>query len=212
MSNTDLADLREAFFDEEEQFRSIIDNALRGVITELPVMVSEDSKDGNTVKLKCALKLPEMQPDGTTKWVELPEFDDVVVHYPGAGGFSKTFPLKKGSEGSIVFGSRGISNWHDKGGVQPAVIMRSALSDGRFHPGSRSKPNALKGVSQSSTQTRSDDKQSLSDVSGTAVTQVRGKSVHQANDTGVLTQREGATQFLDARTIQNVAGKILLNC
>lgn len=207
-----LNDLREAFFDEEETFRSIIDNALRGQITKLPVMAAEDSADGNTVKLKCALKLPEMQPDGSTKWIELPQFDDVIVKYPGAGGFSKTFPIKKGDEGWIHFGSRGISGWHDKGGIQPAVITRSALSDGSFEMGGRSKPKALKGVSKGSTQTRTDDKQSVSDVSNNAVTQVRGKSAHQANDQGVLSQREGATHFVDAKTIQNVAGKVLLNC
>lgn len=208
----DLEDIRSGSADFEELLRSAIDNALAGRLTHLPVKVVEDSKDGNTAKVKCALKLPKMNGDGSVEWVELPEFDDCIVRFQGAGGFSSTHPIKKDDEGWITFGSRGISNWHEKGDVQPSVEARGPLSDAMFHPGSRSKPNRLQGVSKDSAQTRTDDKKSLSDVSNTAVTHIRENSAHQTNGQGVLSQHQGSTHFVDASTIQNVAGKILLNC
>ena len=84
--------------------------------------------------------------------------------------------------------------------------------DALFIPGVRSDPNKLKGVSQTSTQTRTDDKQTVHDVSHTAVTAVREQSAHQVNGSAVQSQKGGASHVVDGMTIQNVAGKILLNC
>lgn len=209
---SDQSDIREQLNDPEELLRTAIDSVLAGKFGSLPVMAVEDSKDGNTVKLKVLTKIPVQGPDGKTQWKELPEIEDVVAQHPGAGGITNTFPIKKGDVGTVSFQSKGISNWHESGGVQNATLARNSLSDGIFRMGSRAKPDKLKGVSKDSVQTRTDDKKSVHDVSHTAVSSVREDAAHQVNGQAVQSEKGGSKHVVDASTIQNTAGKILLNC
>ena len=210
---SDRFDQRELHDDPEETVRAGLAGFQRGVWTSLPVIVVEDSQDGHTVKIKSAVKVPRQKEDGAVEFVELPQFHDVPIHFQGAGGITATHAIKEGDEGIVHFSSRALDTWHEQGGVQQSIDVRMhSLSDGMFVPGIRSKPRKLKGVSKSSSQVRSDDKRSIADVSHTAVTAVREKSAHQTNGQGVLSQHRGSTHFVDASTIQNVAGKILLNC
>lgn len=211
MSNP-LEDLRSGSADFEETLRAIIGSVLSTRIDHLPVKVSQDSKDGNTVKVKAAVKIRKQNEDGTQEWVELPEFDDAIIRYQGGGGVTTTHPVKAEDEGWITLGSRGVSNWHEKGGVQPEVTHRGNLSDAMFHPGSRSKPNALKGVSKDSSQTRTDNKGTVSDVGERGVTNLRKDAVHQINDEAVIAQKGQTKHFLDSGKIQQATSMFLHNC
>lgn len=93
-----------------------------------------------------------------------PEISEVPVKFPSGGGWTTTFPLKVGDEGTIHGAMRSIDNWWDKGGEQPMVsaegtgsLRMHSPSDSFFIPGGRSKPNAVKNVSTDHVETRSDD-------------------------------------------------------
>lgn len=209
---SDQSDIREQLHDPEELLRTAIDSVIAGKFGSLPVMAVEDSKDGNTVKLKSLVKIPVQGPDGQTKWMELPEIEDVVQQHPGAGGITKTFPTKEGDVGTVSFQSKGISHWHESGGVQNATLGRNPLSDGIFRMGSRAKPDKLRGVSKDSVQTRTDDKKSVHDVSHTAVSSVREDAAHQVNGDAITAQKGKSQHSVDGSMIQQVTGMFLHNC
>lgn len=206
-------DVRERFADETELLETVVDGVLARLPKAGPVTLAEDSQDGHTAKLQPTTKAVIRKPDGTTEEVSLPIVPDVPVHFMGGGGITTTYGLKQGNEGFSVPAALGIDGWHQNGGVQSAGDTRQhAMWDAFFIPGVRSDPNKLKGVSPTSTQTRTDDKQTVHDVSHTAVTAVREQSAHQVNGGAVQSQKGGTSHVVDGMTIQNVAGKILLNC
>ncbi len=82
--------------------------------------------------------------------------------------------------------------------------------DAVFVPGVRSDPNKLKGVSPNSTQTRTDDKKSLHDISHTAITTIREFAVQQVNGAAIQSELKGARHVIDPKSILTLASKILL--
>lgn len=103
---------------------------------------------------------------GNVTWsnIQLPLLPMVPIKYPSGGGYTMTFPVAVGDEGTVSFASRCIDNWWQSSGVQPQLTSNSVgslrqhdLSDGFFELGGRSLPNILSGVSSSSVQIRSDD-------------------------------------------------------
>lgn len=206
-------DIRERFEDLTEVLETVIDGVMSRLPKAGPVMLSEDSADGHTAKLQPTTKAIIRKIDGTTEEVMLPVLPDVPVHFMGGGGITTTYGLKRGNEGFNVPAALGIDGWHQQGGVQsPGDTRQHAHADTFFIPGVRSDPNKLKGVSGDAHETRTDDKQSLHTVSHTAVSAIRETSAHQVNGMAVQSQKGGTTHTVDATTIQNVAGKILLNC
>jgi hypothetical protein len=206
-------DIRERFEDLTEVLETVADAVLARLPKAGPVMLAEDSQDGHTAKLQPTTKAIQRKIDGTTTEVTLPVIPDVPVHFMGGGGITTTYGLKQGNEGFSVPAALGIDGWHQNGGIQsPGDTRQHAMWDAVFVPGVRSDPNKLKGVSPNSTQTRTDDKKTVHDVSHTAVTAVREDSAHQVNGMAVQSQKGGTSHVVDAMTIQNVAGKILLNC
>jgi len=206
-------DIRERFEDQTELLETVVDAVFSRLPKSGPVMLAEDSQDGHTAKLQPTTKAIQRKPDGTTVEVTLPVIPDVPVHFMGGGGITTTYGLKQGNEGFSVPAALGIDGWHQNGGVQsPGDTRQHAMWDAVFVPGVRSDPNKLKGVSPNSTQTRTDDKQTVHDVSHTAVTAVREQSAHQVNGMAVQSQKGGSSHVVDGMTIQHVASKILINC
>lgn len=206
-------DLRERFADETEVLETVIDGVLARLPKAGPVMLSEDSQDGHTAKLQPTTKAVIRKPDGSTQEVPLPVVPDVPVHFMGGGGITTTYGLKQGNEGFSVPAALGLDGWHQNGGVQSAGDTRQhAMWDALFIPGVRSDPNKLKGVSPDSTQTRTDDKQSLHDVSHTAITTIREFAVQQVNGAAIQSELKGARHVIDPKSILTLASKILLNC
>jgi hypothetical protein len=206
-------DVRERFYDPDELLETIKDAARSQIRSSIPVSLVEDSDDGHTVKLQPLIKAIIRTPDGSTKAVQLPVLPDIPIHHTGGGGVTMTHAHKKGDEGWIVVSDYSIDAWHQRGGVQaPPDVLSHALSDAVYIPGVRSDPRKLKGVSKTSTQTRTDDKQSVHDVGDGGVTSVRKDSVARVDDDAVRLQKGGSSAIVDAKTIQKVASKILMNC
>jgi hypothetical protein len=104
--------------------------------------------------------------NGQPTWVDFdyPQVVDVPIQFPSGGGWSITFPLKPGDEGTVEFQSRCIDKWWlppngaTPGAPQPQAEVRfHDWNDAIFKPGARSKPRWLQGVSSDNVQLRSDD-------------------------------------------------------
>jgi hypothetical protein len=88
----------------------------------------------------------------------MPLLVDVPVIFPSGGNFIFTLPVQEGDEALIVFASRCIDSWWDRGGVQPQAELRHHdLSDGFAIVGPFSKPNVPANVSTSTAQMRTKD-------------------------------------------------------
>src|SRR5580700_198846 len=97
----------------------------------------------------------------------LPQLANVPVIYPRGGGFSVTFPLVEGDEGVIVFQDIAIDSWWQSGGTNNVEVERRRhdLADAVFIPGGCSQPRKLSGYSASALEIRSDDGNTLIEVS-----------------------------------------------
>lgn len=212
MADQTAIDIRTRSDDWTELLDTLKDSILGNLRISMPVRLVEDS-DGHTVKLQPLIKGAQLMPDGTVKAVDLPAMPDIPINHHGGGGITVTHAHKKDDEGIALISHIGFDFWFQQGGVQtPGDTRPQALSDAFYVPGVRNIPRKLQGVSSSSTQTRTDDKQTVHDVSHTAVTAVREDAAHQVNGMAVQSQKGGASHVVDGMTIQNVAGKILLNC
>ena len=132
-----------------ELLRVTVQRYLGRVWTALPVSLLADS-DGHVARVQPTIKARQLNPDGFT-------YKDVIIGdpnkglggetpvvHPSGGGYSLTFPHKKGEEGVAIFSTLCLDSWWDKGGVQPQTdIRRHNLSDSIFLPGIRSNPRKL---------------------------------------------------------------------
>ncbi len=88
----------------------------------------------------------------------LPILINVLVQFPRGGGFSLTFPVKKGDECLLVFCERSIDNWHKFGGVKdPGARRFHALSDATAFVGVSSLVNKVPNYDATNTQIKKDD-------------------------------------------------------
>lgn len=125
------------------------------VWTALPGIVQSYDAITNTCVVQPAIKGLVRAADGATSWVQLPLFQDVVVHFPGGGGLALTFPLAQGDEVLVIFSSRCIDAWWQSGGIQQQAELRMHdLSDGFAIPMVWSVPNVLPNISTTTTQLR----------------------------------------------------------
>jgi hypothetical protein len=137
---------RERWDDLGAGIRAGVERGLSNTWTALPVKVVEDTKDGHVVKLQPTIKGKKTDRTGKKTDVEMPILGECPIQYSSGGGFTITHPVSKDDEGIVVFSSRCIDNWWDKGGVQPQGFeRRHNLSDGMYIPGIRSKPRKLGG-------------------------------------------------------------------
>lgn len=153
-----MEDVRARFEDSEEALAASHDGRQADLWTAVPIIFeSYDPKTG-TASVQPAIKSIVRKSDGTSEAVNLPLIQDAPVHFPGGGGATMTFPIKKGDEGMAIISSRSLDGWHQSGEVQKQTDARMHdLSDAMIIPGMRSKPRALKNVSADSVQLRSDD-------------------------------------------------------
>jgi hypothetical protein len=157
-------DPRERWNDLTETLRVAVQRYLGRVWTALPVQLLADS-DGHVATVQPTVQARQLNGDGVTyKNVTIGDPNrglggETPVVHPSGGGYSLTFPHKKGDEGVVLFSTLCIDGWWDKGGVQPQTdIRRHNLSDSIYLPGVRSNPRKLNPAASASTaQFRTDD-------------------------------------------------------
>ncbi len=177
--------------------------------TKLPCVVVSVDTSGQTVTVQptvTGMVRTQNPTTGLWSWVpqQLPVLPMVPVKYPSGGGWTLTFPIKAGDEGTVSFASRCIDNWWVQGGVQPPVSSNGAgsmrmhdLSDGFFELGGRSQPNELNpATSSASVQIRDDAGQNVFSFDGT---------------NGLVITMPGGTLKFDASGNLHVSGNVFWN-
>jgi hypothetical protein len=155
--------------------RAQLDAFQAGVWTALPAFVSSFNAGKATVSAQPTIQAQVRQPDGTWVNTTMPLCLDCPVVFPGGGGFVFTFPLASGDEGVLVFASRCIDNWWQKGGIQTQAELRMHdLSDGFFFPaGGLSQSKVPGNVSTNSCQLRSMDGSTVIELAANQIINVK---------------------------------------
>ena len=197
MSTTPLnISLSQLNYAETAQFKLLVKQALANARTASPAFLSEDMDAmTQTVTVQIAIQERMRLPTGQAWW-DIPPIVNVPIVLPRGGGFSITLPLKKGDEGMLVFCDTCFDLWWHNGqagaplaqnasmlgltapsGSQRQLeVRRHHVHDCGFFPGMWSQPNVLSDYSTDSLQIRSDDGDTVIDVSEAGVT-VTGNTV-----------------------------------
>lgn len=143
--------------DPQETLRLALQGWQAGLWTAMPGIVEAVDLAKMTVSVQPAIRGIFRLPDGSQKIVDMPLCLDVPISFATGGGFTHTFPVAAGDEGTIIFMSRCLDAWWQSGGIQnQAEIRLHDLSDGIFIPGIRSQPRVLENISADATELRTD--------------------------------------------------------
>lgn len=170
---------------ESAQWRQAIRQALADTRCATPAFLVEDLDPiTQTVTVQIAIQERVRTTKGA-KWWDTPPIVKVPIVVPRGGGYSITLPLKKGDEGLLVFCDTCFDLWwkHGQSGTvaqnkpnsggktqKQNEVRRHYIHDCGFVPGMWSQPNKLATYAADSLQIRSDDRQTIIDVSITGVT------------------------------------------
>lgn len=138
-----------------------IDARLKDLHTSIPGIIESFDAEKQLATIQPAVKRIFITRDGDKEILtpsDLPILINVPIIFPRGGGFSLTFPVKKGDECLIVLCERSIDNWHRIGGVQPPGARRfHSLSDATAFVGISSLTNKIPEYDDTNTQLKSDD-------------------------------------------------------
>jgi hypothetical protein len=147
-------DQRERYSDPPEAYRLAFEAGQTRLWTALPCVVTAFPCASGISKmmLDCQpqIAVTVLNAKGTFDTVQLPPLVDLPIAWPGGGGVTLTFPIKKGDECLVVFASRCIDAWWQQGsgnaGAPGSIALppddrMHNLSDGVAYVGVRSKPN-----------------------------------------------------------------------
>ncbi len=138
-----------------------IDARLKELHTSIPGIIESFDAEKQLATIQPAVKRVFITRDGDKEILtpsDLPILINVPVIFPRGGGFSLTFPVKKGDECLIALCERSIDNWHRVGGVQPPGARRfHSLSDATAFVGLSSLTNKVPNYDDTNTQLKSDD-------------------------------------------------------
>lgn len=201
--------ISERWEDQLAVMMAAMDRVQSRIWTKIPCYILSVDSSGQTVTVRptiTGMVRTQNKSTGHWSWVptQLPDLPMVPVKYPSGGGWTVTFPLKPGDEGTVSFSSRCIDNWWQQGGVQPLVAPNGAgslrmhdLSDGFFELGGRSLPNYLNPVpSTTSFEIRDDAAQNVISFDGTngfSITTPNGKFTVNASGDITATDSSGGT-------------------
>jgi hypothetical protein len=172
--------------DRRERFENLPDAlivALRGwqsnLWTALPGIVQSYDPVKQTCEVKPTIMAQVTAKDGSKTWTGLPLLLDCPLHFPSGGGYTLTFPVKKGDECLVVFSSRCIDAWWQNGyeNNPQSVLRMHDLSDGFAFVGFNSNPRVITGMSTAAVQLRNDNGTTYVELDGTDVNVVSTTNV-----------------------------------
>lgn len=138
-----------------------IENRLKDLHTAMPGIIESFDSVEQVVRVQPAIKriFKTTQEDiEILTPVDLPILINVPIVYPRGGGFSLTFPIKKGDECLLLFSERAIDNWHINGGVKkPGARRFHSLSDAIAIVGLSSIPNKVPNYDNANVVLKKDD-------------------------------------------------------
>ena len=138
-----------------------IANRLKDLHTSMPGIIQSFDPATQTASIQPTIKRVFITREGITEKLtpsNLPLLINVPVQFPRGGGFSLTFPVKKGDECLIMFAERAIDTWHKFGGIrEPNAKRFHSLSDATAIVGLSSLPNKIPSYSGTATQVKKDD-------------------------------------------------------
>jgi len=181
----------------QEALKAALDGLQSRIWTAMPAIIQSVSlgPDGRqTATVQPAIQAKVTQPDGKMVDVSLPPIADVLLIFPGGGGFTLTFPVGPGDEALVIFARNCIDGWFESGQVSPQAELRMhSLSDGFALVGTRSIPRLLGNISTSSVQLRSDDGSTYVELAGGQMVNVVAPGGINLN--GVRIDGSGNTDF-----------------
>lgn len=138
-----------------------IDSRLKDLHTSMPGIIETFDPVKQLATIQPAIKRIFKTNDGDTEILTpsaLPILINVPVQFPRGGGFSLTFPVKKGDECLLVFCERSIDNWHQFGGIKsPGARRFHSLSDATAFVGLSSLANKIPNYDNTNAQLKKDD-------------------------------------------------------
>jgi hypothetical protein len=151
-----------------------------GLWTALPGKIVSYDATKQTCSVQPTIQLTRQLRDGTSEIITLPKLVDVPVMFPGAGGYTLTFPVATGDEILVVFASRCIDAWWSLGDPQPQGNLRMHdLSDGFAILGTRNQKRMLSPAPSGNTvQLRSDDGQAKIEIAANHVINITATDVN----------------------------------
>ena len=161
--------------DETECMRRAIENKADNLRVAMPGMIVDFDAE-----LQTATVQPLIKEYVRGAWVSLPQLLDVPCFFPRAGGYSLTFPVRRGDECQILFNDMCIDAWWQSGGEQTQLeTRRHDLSDAMCFLGITSVPRAVKDYSETSVVLRNEDNDAYIEIRD-------DKQVHIRSDTTCL--------------------------
>lgn len=138
-----------------------IDARLKDLHTAMPGIVETFDAEKQLATIQPAIRRIFVTRDGEKEILvpsDLPILINVPVIFPRGGGFSLTFPVKKGDECLLTFCERSIDNWHETGKVKvPGAKRFHSLSDATAFVGLSSIPNKVPNYDGTNVQLKKDD-------------------------------------------------------
>jgi hypothetical protein len=189
----------ERFDSPEEEQRLGLDNLSSKIRVCIPGIVETFDPAKQTATVQPAITENIRIGQEEAKPVKLPVLTDVPVHFPRAGGYSITLPVKQGDECILVFADMCIDGWWQSGGTQDQIeTRRHDLSDAFAIMGATSQPKKIENYHADNLQMRTDDQSVIIEIDKAA------KAVN-VTSSGDITLTSGGAITITA------AGKITIN-
>lgn len=141
--------------------KTAIENSFKDLHTAMPGIIETFDATKMTVSVQPAIRRIFKTTEADKEILvpsKLPLLINVPILYPRGGGFSLTFPIKKGDECLLVFSERSIDHWYEYGGIQsPGARRFHSLSDAIAFVGLSSKNKVVPVYDTVNTQLKKDD-------------------------------------------------------
>ncbi len=196
-----------------DNIRQGVNNRLKDLHTSMPGIIQSFDPVNQTASVQAAVRRVFITREGTNEILapqDIPILINVPVQFPRGGGFSLTFPVKKGDECLLVFAERSFDEWHKFGGVRdPGARRFHSLSDATAFVGISSIPNKVPNYDANNTQLKKDD--------GSAVVSINNDSsidITADSDINAISQaniKADASSNIDAIAGGNIKAEATVN-